>query len=406
MTSRSRVRLEGPITTSVGFKLNGNPQGTPRDIVNKEISETMDDIVTPGFHKRSNAGEVIINPCTYVKVTEKTVGNGHQKWTRTNNHQYEYGPGPGLTEYQRQRIPGYVMGYPSPPQPPSTLWDAAKLKALGNIDRSPYSFAEDIAEMRETLRFLKDPLNSLRNLSDELRTSYYNTLKRKKYLNRTQALADVWLQYQFAFSPLVRSANDLLASFSDSISVPKRRTARGFANFEDSTWDSLDALGHRSEGTATTVSEVRAGILYEVANPLKGWRDKYGLRFKDIPETLWAIVPLSFMVDRVFNISSSLRGIVAFLDPNVEILGAWVTEKNTQTQTLTYNGYYGSIVKSIDLMVPDTQVKENFAYVREVWEPTINDFIPPVEVQGLVDTSTKLADLAALVLQRLRVSSL
>jgi hypothetical protein len=145
---------------------------------------------------------------------------------------------------------------------------------------------------------------------------------------------------------------------------------------------------------------VRAGILYEVSNPVVNFQYKYGLRFKDIPTTLWAVLPLSFMVDRFVNISNFFGGATNLLDPNVKILGAWVTSKRERLQSIgvrsiSESGYTSTIV-------PDDIVDKTFLYAREVWEPSLVDAIPSLDIKGLVNSSAKVTDLLALVIQNFK----
>jgi hypothetical protein len=148
---------------------------------------------------------------------------------------------------------------------------------------------------------------------------------------------------------------------------------------------------------------VHAGIWYEVDNPIVDWRYKYGLRFKDIPETLWAILPLSFMVDRMYNLSQTMRGLSSFLDPNLTILGAWTTTKVDTIETITWIGHVSPIVESVQEAYTDTIVKTTESYNRQTWEPVFTDLFPDyVRLEGLIDTSEKFADTAALLWSYLR----
>lgn len=401
MTDRHRTRGYGPVTSPVDRYINGVKQSTRQTTI-VDVSEEMNDVVVPNFYKRRNAGEIINNQMSYVKDSIFCTVGGRSSVTQSGKVYEIYGSG-SLTEFQRlaQGAPWYGGIYPAPTEPSLDAVQSAQSNALGNVDRSPYSFAEDIAEMRETFRFLKNPLGSLRDLSKSFKKDV-DVLGAKKYLTRAQAIANVWLQYQFAFRPLVRSAHDLLEAQSDKIRRPVRRTARGKEEY------SVSARGpgkskswYQWEGSHKIDSSVKAGILYEVSNPLNDWKYKYGLRFKDIPETLWAITPYSFMVDRMFNISQAVRGVVSFLDPNVKLLAAWTTQKRNSAVTLSYVNYSYHLASAVTIQ-PDVKLIESSSYNRTVWEPSFSDVVPPLELSGLIDTSTKLADLVALVLQRIR----
>jgi hypothetical protein len=403
MSARHRVQLIADKTdtakrliTDQYFNVLTN-QGFTVTIHNE--SDTMDDHVIPGYRKRINAGEIINNPCLFVKDSIKTVGTGHFKWTRTNGNIYET-LGPGVTHLQIQR--GVVKANASDPTPSFALDESAKLQALGNLDRTPYSFGEDIGEVGETLRFLAHPMKSIAHLASEFQETVSKKSKRQRFKSRAKAIADVWATGRFAFSPLVRSVDDAIVSLNDNIHRPKRRTARGFSSDEDITRSDITYNGAKSSSWKQFTWKKRAGILYEVSNPLVDWKFKYGLRFKDIPETLWQLMPLSFMVDRMVNISASLRGLESFLDPNVKILAAWLTSKESQSHTRAYTGFTHPIVQTVHASSPDYYIVENFVYQRETWSPTISDFIPPVRVENLVNSSTKIADLAAIIIQRLK----
>jgi hypothetical protein len=363
----------------------------------------MDDVVTPNFRAKINDGLIVNNPCTYVKESINNLGSGHQKWYRNSTKTWWYESLGHVTAMNMLRIPSYVTGE----QPaPGMLFDHqadSRLTALANIDRAPYSFAEDIAEMRETWRFLANPLGSMKHLSNNLVKDAKGLLSRKRSLNLAQAIAQVWLEYQFALSPLLRSANDAYASMFDKVHAPERRTARGFSD-ESAKTNVYHAViaGHVSESQTFKSVESKSGILYHVTNPVNDWRYKYGLRFKDIPETLWAIMPLSFMVDRMINFSQVARALTAFLDPKIEILTAWTTTKSEEQRHISYKVYNGAIVISIEAQEPDTRVRTIFTYDRQPWDIGMSDFIPGFYPKALVNSVTKVADLSALILQLVR----
>lgn len=411
MTNRHRERLL-ELTQATGtwrrFSSAGNlvTEETYPTVPSK-VTESMDDVVVPNFSTRSNAGDIIINPLLYVKETFKTVGGPATVWFQhVNGHQQEH-VGPGVCAVIAAVHNGYGYTFAAEPDIDlQELVEASRLIALGNVDRAPYSFAEDLAEMRETLKFLKDPLDSIRALSDELWWDVRFLLEKTKKgksnaLTLAQAIANVWTSYRFAFSPLVRSVSDAIASVSDNTTPPVRRTARGHREVSEENLE-MESLGN-FEYSTTVEYLVRSGVLYEDSNPFQGWRDKYGLRFKDIPETLWAVMPLSFMVDRVLNISAALRGVNAFLDPSIEMLGAWTTVRKKVVKTRACIGYNNpGLIKSSQITNPEVDVEEIFTLTREKWDPSVDALIPNFDISGLIDTSTKLADLTALLLQKLR----
>jgi len=371
------------------------------DVVTQSEFESITDVEVGGFYRKRNAGEIMVNPVTHVKTSIKTTGGGRLKFVRTGSGDiYDY-TCDNFTRFATTMWP--LQSVPDEPLPSYDMIAAARLQALGNVDRSPYSFAEDIAEMHKTLNFLRAPLTSLRKLSQLMRKDVKTLLSKNLNMRRADAIAKVWLQYQFALMPLVRSANDLVEAVGDKTTRPTRRTARGGSEFlGDDMVNGVLGSYHQSEATISVVANVRAGILYEVTNPLNDWQFKYGLRFKNIPEVLWAIFPYSFMVDRMFNLTQSVRGLTSFLDPNVNILGAWNSSSKTTTSTLSYLNYDSPIVQTMIQMTPDIETTIVDEYVRDPWTPSFNDLVPEIRLKGLIDTSTKIADLSALIWANIR----
>jgi hypothetical protein len=291
----------------------------------------------------------------------------------------------------------------------------AKFMALSQVDSTPYAFGEDLGEMRKTLEFLKNPLKSIlgttKSMQRDLRRDFKQKSPRTKKqaaeyaLNRAESMSDIYLSYRFGLSPLVRSAHDAIEALSYKISAsPERRTARGFANWSHSR-TGTGTVG--SSGNTDTYSKGysiekkwRASILYEVSNPSQKWQRDLGLRGKDLPHTLWQLMPYSFMVDRVVDVSSAIRGMANLVDPNVKILAASVVIKKDeqswhQMTNRTTSGWHHEVTG-------EKVINKEFVYKRIVYRPSFADTLPPVNFGGLTDTATKLADLTAIIIKNLR----
>jgi hypothetical protein len=292
----------------------------------------------------------------------------------------------------------------------------AKRHALQHVDSTPYEFLEDLAEIGETISFLKSPLHSIKNLFSAYKRS---RKKVKKYYENTpgtaeelKALADLWAQYRFALAPLIRSvmnAAEVLEKF-DSIERPKRRTAHGWGK-EFSLARVETYAPHKPYGPADTLvfdytkvsdaeAEAHAAIYYEVSNPLVDWKFALGLRLKDIPVTMWEIVPLSFMVDRLINIKSMLTGLINLADPTVTILAGSVTTKRSERVNITLEDWFSSLGTLTVLMTKNDSVTfETFTYSRDLWDPAISDTLPRFTPGQLVKDVTSLLDLLAITTQ-------
>jgi hypothetical protein len=283
--------------------------------------------------------------------------------------------------------------------------EGAKQRAIASIDPTPYAFGEDLLEIRETLRFLRNPADSLFHLSKSFRRTF-NQLKRQRKLSSKnvkhygdlfQALSDVWLQYRFAASPLIRSSIDVLEAYSEkskAINHPPRRTARGFENFtfSESVEQSYD--GMYFDTTRDVNASYKASILYTVTNPVYDWKYRLGLRTKDVPTTIWQIMPYSFMVDRLLDITSFSKGVINLGDPNVKILAGSVTYKSEDKKTYRHSDH----VQAGWSMSINGELQEikDFSYIRTTWQPSVYDTIPGFTPGKVVDSATKIADLITL----------
>jgi hypothetical protein len=284
------------------------------------------------------------------------------------------------------------------------LINRAKQKALASIDTTPYAFAEDLGELKETFEFLRNPLKNLRNVTKLYKkavTYKYLKARRRNAARLPEAIASAYLEYRFALSPLVRSIHDLVeAVMTDPKPLPKTRVARGYVKsaVEDHVPFSFSpyAGSVRSfDYRGSSKLGVSAYIHYRQRNPVEDWRRKYGLRFKDIPETAWNLFPLSFMVDRVFNISNTISGLVALLDPSITILGAGYS---TKREVYTYMRATGETQTNYQVNVHDTGTSvSDEQYDRYVWEPGVGDTIPTATPLNLVSDITKTADLAGII---------
>jgi len=310
----------------------------------------------------------------------------------------------------------------SPKSSESSVIQTAQLSALSSIDRTPYSFAEDVAEIRETLSFLRSPLQSLLDLSkrfhsavDALARLYLLSPRKlsaarrrlkmgRKFGHVAVATADVWLTYRFAFSPLVRSVMQLTDAFNDRRQFVQtgRKTSRGTGTNDEQAGatEPLDTYKRRISRKQYHF-EARAAITYQVSNPASDFQFKYGLRFKDIPVTLWAILPYSFMVDRLFDLTKAVSACVNLADPTVSIIGASITTKRTVQveQTLVYDQQPGWSIHNVSF---DTRKDILFTYERTPWVPGLSNAVPVVNFRGLISTATHTTDLLALILQKLR----
>jgi hypothetical protein len=359
----------------------------------------MDDVVTDNYQQKINAGAIINNPCSYVRYSVESIGaSGGGFHTQDNLGGWNW---EGYLTAKQMLVNGRDPRSQVPVPNPDFQVNGKQL-CIAAIDNTPYEFGEDAFEIRETLRFLKNPLGSLLKLS---KTFHKDVTHHVSTMSRSKAIAKVWLEYRFAFTPLVRSIQDGLEAYSlIAPKEPPRKTARHHEQVSETNSGDVDfdAGGTTISFSCNRIKTLtrRCQILYKVTNPVHDWRWKLGLRNKDIPTTIWQVMPYSFMVDRMFNVSAFVKGVTNLADPNVKILAASVTNKTELADNMMLTAIDSPTF--VGSAHGETRIEKYFQYKRDPWSPSYSDTYPKLNIKGLVDDATKVADLVALIINNVR----
>jgi hypothetical protein len=310
----------------------------------------MTDIVTPDFRRRIASGEVINNPMVKEESVRtfnpKTMGEAH--YVSKPSHRYEFLGLPGCFSDG----PGYL----SPVQHCATniLQLEARLKTLvgtkaqSRIADPDFQGLVFLAELRETLGFLRNPLGALRKSVARARrnkrklerqrkrarnpnSDYWRNRLGEYHAKQTLTVAEFlstnWLSYRYGMMPLVYDVQDAAKAVAYLGVNPKRHTARARETHNQTTTgiDMVSAFRFnvsREIETETTIT-VRAGVLYEL-----DVRNSFGLGLSEIPIAAWEVVPYSFVSDWFVNFGDFLRAITP--KGGVNVLAEWTTVERRQ----------------------------------------------------------------------------
>ncbi len=400
MTARSRSRSKLLSTDSIAQRSTNPALVADYGPFNTGFrNESMDDVVTANYHKRIAAGEIINNPVSYRSELTKSSGSGHATFTNNGNGD-QYTQSGCITHGRALSIPP-VWDLENPSS--SVDESQAKLKAIAGLDSTPYAFGEDMLEVKETLKFIRNPILSLYHLSRDFH-NLVRSKSSKKLLTADQlskSVAENWLAMRFAVSPLVKSIHDVveLLTTSDK-TLPARLTSRGF-----SFWEFDAAKQDVPAGVPTILYDLtrrreelgHAQILYEVTNPVYDWRYRLGVRNKDIPATIWAVMPYSFMVDRVIDITGAIQSVMNLSDPNLNILSG---SYSLRSEHETSYSWVADLNPSFTNFVGGETISEtSFSLDRTPWHPSFSDAIPGIKLSGLWADLTKTVDLLSLIRQ-------
>lgn len=354
-----------------------------------DYTDTMLDVVVPGYRRLSAQGIIFNNPMEHL-VHSRTGGSGTR--TAVSDTQFSQATGniiPFLAD---------LDGVSHLPSMVNTTGGDALLRAFANIDSTPYSFAEDLAELAESYEYLRKPFQAFAGALLSYRRRR-DTLMRKG-LNKAQAHSKAWLEYRFALTPMAMSAynaGDALANWKKRV-MPVRMTSRGFANESYVHNDKIIVNYREYYRDIQSKCTTRATVLYERPGGEMSVAHTLGLRAKDIPAAMWAVCPYSWLVDRFVDISALVSACVNLFDPNVQIKLACTSQKIETTSRLailsdTTPGWATSHACDPEML------KE--LYYKRTPQPTNQVPLPRVTTASL-SSVLKMTDIVALILQRIR----
>jgi len=394
MSSRTRVNNDIKIDAIAWTSGTPNPTPSPNVVGSNYARDIMTDVVNPGFNRLRREGVIFNNPMVHEKVS-CTVGSGSRHAVQKSN--------PSNWGHVDGNVTGYFQQYDNPTfQSVNIDIDnerrSAILSAISNMDKTPYAFMEDLLEFDKTAQTLRKPLGSMMELAHK----YQHELKRKsKFLSTVRAASNAWLTVNNGYRPLIQSSLNIVEAMSDrNRALPRRLTSRGtYADSVTST-SSTTVSGRTYTHWESKTASGKITILYEVTNPARGWRADLGLRNKDIPAGIWAVMPYSWVIDRVVNISNSVQGLTNLLDPNIKVLMACDSRHSITrevTQLVSESQADWTISLNGNQIIIDGESRE-----RSPISLSISDLVPPVEIQGLFRSLSSIADVASLVGKRLK----
>lgn len=276
--------------------------------------ESISDVVVPRYQERSGKGEVFINPMvksSYERELEISSRSYHvtqpsgtysQSWPKSFFVWNTFSGGVGHLDVSADLL---------------RLRTLAGTEAAAGIDAPEFQGAVFLGELRETIGFLRNPLNSWAKFLKGLQSP-----ARSARASSTGAfLRDNWLSYRYAVRPLVYDARSAIKAINKVVSdhTPIRSTSRGFSSTEGSKTASGSSTYVDWTSKTDTKISCRAGVLYEYSRS----PDTFGLSAQQLPVAAWELIPYSFVVDWFANIGPFIEAITP--KAGVKVLGSWTT---------------------------------------------------------------------------------
>lgn len=314
------------------------------------VSNTMADVVIPSFGSRRAAGELFFNP-QHREVCTTSMAPIEYDWTNmdANGDPVAYGHNgqrfyPDVSPYLTGS--GDVLSFETMLKNRFlTSKNIAIAEAFANIDVSEAMLLASIGEAPETVKFAIALLKRSTKLVRALKTkrSRLKALKDLKEISPkkyAELVAQSWLEFRYAFRPLVFEMEGILSALSTSLNDNQRFTARGTHQVEATSKEDYDESFSYYSYTGTeeikTTVTVRAGVMYTIHLQGSGIRELFGL---DQPlESLWELVPFSFIVDWFFNCGNLISAWTKNASATVE--GSWCTIEVSESKSLQITGMY------------------------------------------------------------------
>ncbi len=293
--------------------------------------DTMIDVVSKNYRRRSAAGEVIINPMSRTQLTISSSGDGPGfrstgvSCTSPVKYGYWYNNGTACNGYWGLTGSNPTVYKAIDAAETSAVVSEAVTDCWASSRQNYGDILVDLAEFDQTARMLLKPFSSVQ--------SYIKTcvsLYTKKYQRRPtsvrEAVQGVWLETRYGWRPLLGS----IESVSKALLTPelnRRQTSRGSKSFtKTDTKTGVIDFGSGVVNWSCYITEtisVRASLLADATTSM---RTRLGLDLGGVLSLPWELVPYSFVADWFANVGSFLQGMGAYATGRG--LGSCYTQKN------------------------------------------------------------------------------
>jgi hypothetical protein len=301
--------------------------------------QTFTDVITANFNRRRSEGVIIFNPMSSVRqISSVDAGSSGPDWRRSTLScsappRYEEGrlTGPWVAF-------GINAGALAVPPTVSLLSSSdindsaveASTAAFANRGKADSNLFESLAEYRDAVALLKDPIAKMYRL-------LHKQDKHITLLGPTEG----WLVYRYGIRPIISDINNILKGLDKSIGK-RRITSRGYSNLHQSTTSTL----------VKTVSNVQMTYQVNTSDQVQSRAmslDEYiatkssniGFTTKGLLGVPWELVPYSFVADWFVNVGDFLYAHAPA--PGYKQLGSCLTTERTiitqyVLQNMTYVG--------------------------------------------------------------------
>jgi hypothetical protein len=366
--------------------------------------KTIDDVVTPNFRKRMEAGEVIINPCKIVTDTRSSSGGTitfvHPGWGKVDIR----GP---LAAFYASDFADDERSQPIWALDEDALGQQALVRAFASMNSGDVLSSVSFAEAGKTINMLRKPMSGSLKLLDKCIGRKLSLIKRGATV--VQAATDAWLEYRFGWRPLLQDIEGLAKASVAQYPGEFLQVAKGTAKREAKA--SFQRTGMMSPRLGTGLANfsakrkisATAKCYFNISGLSRAEYQAraFGLGLDTVPSHIWEVVPFSFVVDRFVDVGSWLRAITP--SPGVVLRGSVLSVREDFELVVDRAGI-NALIHSTEAgdreytELSDDVYVENRRALNRYANPSLPS-TPPVNKTAL--TFSQNADHVALMVQQL-----
>lgn len=287
---------------------------------------SMDDNVIPNFHKRSANGEIFNNP---MSKTHTIVDRppGYFSWNLVRSDGTYYETEQALYDGVRTNPENFDF---------SSCFDETAIKniavtqAWANVDNSKTMLLASLGELDSTIKGLVSILWRAFRIIRAVRRLDLKYLKKEI---TPKELADRYMEARYSLRPLVYDVKQTLDALNPENRIGRQTFRGACTRSEKLEWtEYIDepngSFKWKNDYTVFASITARAGVLTDVTSvsSLSVWGVDH------IVESIWELIPFSFIVDWFLNIGSLIASWTP--EANVNHLTSWVVVKKIATSTL------------------------------------------------------------------------
>lgn len=343
-TMQYLIGTAGSCTSSAGPPTDSYSSEVKGDTYSLETRE-MDDVVTPDFHKLIAAGKIINNPMTVIRYEKcepllrvdlnaawEAYACTPERWIQVYNLKKTG------TVTQSIATDCDFLQIPESSRTASDLMDMAITDAWANIGSNDVLAMSSLKEANQTVQGLAYILKKAYKITRAVKKLSLRQLKREISWKEMQ---EVYMNARYNLRPLAYDASGMMTIINEGPLAPHRQTFRGHAeDIQQVSEESSDLFttiftaeyNLKKSKVSSRIIEARAGVLTDVD------QGSYArsLGIDRVVETMWDLLPYSFIVDWFANVGPTLSSWTPVAGHRT--LASWCTVKITDTQKVYITG--------------------------------------------------------------------